>query len=345
MKQKQMEEIIALCKQKDELAFQELYKEFYPVAYRLAFHISKSHADASDIAQETLIAVYDHIDNLRSPQFFPLWLKRIVVSKCNRVFRGNKHVTFVEDEVMIQQMLMDSKDINHPQRIIHFQNDQEVLHFFIKQLPEKQAEVLHHYYFDQWSIKEISEKLSLADGTVKSRMLLGKKQLKKLIKSYESKHDIELDFKSDAILSMAGLSVSFFSFHNLQQGLFSSLSSASSFVLVSTGLAIATCAVVGVQYIQSQQEDTNVIQPSIVQKNELPQKAFEPVEIAGKHVDTPRDAYFKILLWADQAEKLKIKDSQEVADFKILLNSLKDYGGPYYSAVLKLDWVKDFTNY
>lgn len=345
MEKKALEQLIEKCKQKNEDAFQILYKEYYPVSYRLAFHISKSHADANDIAQETMIAVYDYIAHLRSSDVFVPWLKRITVSKCNRLFRKNKHVTYVEDEDLVMKMPVDYKRANNPEQTIHFENDKEVLYFFIRQLPEKQAEILCMYYFDQLNIREISDQLQIPDGTVKSRMLLGKKQLRKSVSSYESRDNIHLDFKSDAILGMIG-SGSLLSLGALRQACTSMFSSGSSIMLVTTGVILSTCGIFAIQdYIEKEQQQTIPNSPLMAPTTQSPQKSFASVAVAGMEINNAQDAYFKILLWADQSNQLNYKSVEEVEQFKILLNSLKSYGGPYYSSIMKLDWVEKLANY
>lgn len=341
MDQQEMKDLIEKCKQKDEDAFQELYKQFYPVAFQLAYHIAKSHADASDIAQETLIAVYDHIEGLHSPEYFPLWLKRIVVSKCNRVFRKNKHVSYVGDDDLNMQLSIDHKRDNNPEPQIHFNSDQEVLSFFIRQLPEKQAEVLTLYYFEQLSINEIALKLNIPTGTVKSRMLLAKKHLKKNIAHYEESNQTTLDFNSAALASLLS-GGSIFSLSALKRNLLPSLST-TTITVITTGVLI-TAAVCGGLILnndkQVNEKQANNDQPILSNISNRDTKTFKIVEVDGMRIDSAQDAYFKILLWTDDFSKLQFADEKEKTEFMSLLNALKDYGGLYYENILKIEDIK-----
>ena len=72
-------------------------------------------------------------------------------------------------------MFFDSlPDINSEKRF-----DYVELHCAVAALPNKFKVVLTLYYFKDYSIKEISEILSLAEGTVKSRLRKAKSVLKR----------------------------------------------------------------------------------------------------------------------------------------------------------------------
>ena len=90
MRQKTDEEIIELCQMGDEEAFEELYKRFYKSTYYLAMQIANCDADAIDATQETFIEIHKSIKNLREIKVFRLWVKRIVVSKLNKIIEKNQ---------------------------------------------------------------------------------------------------------------------------------------------------------------------------------------------------------------------------------------------------------------
>ena len=100
MRQKTDEEIIELCQMGDEEAFEELYKRFYKSTYYLAMQIANCDADAIDATQETFIEIHKSIKNLREIKVFRLWVKRIVVSKLNKIFAKNKDSLYDDDDII-----------------------------------------------------------------------------------------------------------------------------------------------------------------------------------------------------------------------------------------------------
>ena len=58
--------------------------------------------------------------------------------------------------------------------------DGEILSYILK-MPKQYQEVLLLYYYDEFSIKEIADILDIPQGTVKSRLARGRKQLRNLL--------------------------------------------------------------------------------------------------------------------------------------------------------------------
>ena len=73
--------LIQEVQQGDQTAFQALYDICYQHVYSYALKLSHNEADAKDITQETFLQVFQSIDKLQSPEAFPLWLNRIILSK------------------------------------------------------------------------------------------------------------------------------------------------------------------------------------------------------------------------------------------------------------------------
>lgn len=49
-------------------------------------------------------------------------------------------------------------------------------------LPEKQRIVIHLYYYEEYSVREIAETLHISEGTVKSRLARGRNELRSILK-------------------------------------------------------------------------------------------------------------------------------------------------------------------
>lgn len=330
-------ELIKQCKEKNEEAFNELFKRYYPVAYKLAFHICKSEADAKDAAQDAMISVYRNISSLKQSEYFSLWLKRIVVGKCNRIFRKNNHVTYIDDESLLMKHYVDKVKEHNPFQQIHFHSDQEVLAFFIAMLPDAQKEVLQLFYLKQQSIKEIANMLSCSEGTVKSRMYMGKKKLREQIKAYESREEIHLDFQSDALYAMLYSSSLFGLIHkqNLSPLFTSSKLCACLFM-------IASIAGLGAAYEMQQSHKRDDIINNTIQKETKVAYEFPEIQLHDRRIDNAQDAYFRILMIADKEETIPYLKAEHKEDIADLLKALKSYGGVYYEHLNKYEFIKDF---
>ena len=72
--------IADLC-EGDETALAPLVEKYKRMVYRLAMQITKNHADADDVMQETFIKVYRSIRTFRKDAAFETWLYRIAVNE------------------------------------------------------------------------------------------------------------------------------------------------------------------------------------------------------------------------------------------------------------------------
>src|SRR5690349_9777815 len=69
-------------------AFGEIVRRFQDLAFACAYAMLNDFHLAEDAAQETFITAWRHLDQLRQPEAFPGWLKRIVMTQCSRLTRG-----------------------------------------------------------------------------------------------------------------------------------------------------------------------------------------------------------------------------------------------------------------
>lgn len=103
--------------------------------------------------------MYQKYDQLENKEYFSTWSTRIVINKCYDLLRKNKNNIQPIDEVI-------ENDIN----LSHY-DEYEVDKYGIKKamesLNEDQKLITILYYYDDYSIKEISEIMDIPEGTVK----------------------------------------------------------------------------------------------------------------------------------------------------------------------------------
>ena len=79
-------------------AFCELVSMFQDMAYACAYSILGDFSLAEDAAQEAFISAWQKLDQLRQPEAFPGWFRRLVLTQCNRLTRGRRLRTISLDE-------------------------------------------------------------------------------------------------------------------------------------------------------------------------------------------------------------------------------------------------------
>ncbi len=158
-------------KDKKEQSFTKLIEENKLKFYKTAKIILKNDDDCYDALQEALISIYNNFDQLKNKEFFSTWATRIVINKCYDLLRKNKKniVSFEENyESEIQSSEFDNYDI-----------DLYGIKKAMNNLSEGLKLIVILYYYDDYSIKEISNIINIPEGTVKSRLSKAREIIKK----------------------------------------------------------------------------------------------------------------------------------------------------------------------
>jgi RNA polymerase sigma factor (sigma-70 family) len=68
-----------------------LFDRVAPAALRIVRRLVGQRALAEDLVQDTLISMYEHLDDFRGEAPFGVWVRRIAVSRCLMAFRSPWH--------------------------------------------------------------------------------------------------------------------------------------------------------------------------------------------------------------------------------------------------------------
>lgn len=123
-----------------------------------------------DAIQDTALSIYKNINNLKNGKYFKTWVVRITINKCYDII--TKHRLDDEKRGKIQSNFEE----------IHNDFSREVI---VKTDLEKALNLLEYdlkivtvlYYYNDFSISEISKILNLPKGTVKSRVFRAREKL------------------------------------------------------------------------------------------------------------------------------------------------------------------------
>lgn len=149
---------------------------------KLRFHktakiILKNDDDSYDALQEALLSMYQKYDQLENKEYFSTWSTRIVINKCYDLLRKNKNNIQPIDEVIENDMNLSHYD--------EYEVDKYGIKKAMESLNEDQKLITILYYYDDYSIKEISEIMDIPEGTVKSRLSKARELLKQKLEKEE----------------------------------------------------------------------------------------------------------------------------------------------------------------
>jgi RNA polymerase sigma-70 factor (sigma-E family) len=139
----------------------------WPVLYRRAYLLSGQHADAEDIAQQTLIRVRRHWGKVRRAASMDAYVLRMLTN----AFLSSRRPARVSREIVTA--VPDHSDGAHgwprsPGLVATDEDPRGEIWPLILGLPGRQRAVLVLRYYEDLSEREIADVLDVTPGTVKS---------------------------------------------------------------------------------------------------------------------------------------------------------------------------------
>lgn len=151
-----------------------LVNRHHPRLCKHAFWYTHDMDVARDVVQDSWSVILKKIDTLRDPNLFGSWALRIVTRKSLDYLNKNKR-----ERDKLKSITRDTNEDNLDSRA----SDLERLKVVMKTLPQDHRQVLRLFYTEEYSLKEISDILGIATGTVKSRLFHAREKLKTILKN------------------------------------------------------------------------------------------------------------------------------------------------------------------
>lgn len=148
--------------------FPDIYAKLKNSIYSVAYNYLQNSSDACDIMQDTFVKLIGVKQDFNDMEHMKAWLIRVCVNACKNHLRDNKNHGEIE--------LLD----NMPAEAAK-EEDYEVLSA-VKMLPEKYRIPIHLFYYEDYSVKEISDVLGISESAAKVRLKRGRDMLKKKLK-------------------------------------------------------------------------------------------------------------------------------------------------------------------
>lgn len=341
--------LIEKAKQQDEKAFDELCLLYYKRIYFIALRLTNCDADAQDVVQETFLQLQASLHTLKEVKTFDFWLRRIILSKCNRIFRKN-HYPSSDPQIYANDFSFVEKRVDYlPKESMDKETSLNILMQMIDRLPYMHKEILLLQYFEQYNNKEIAKLLGIHENTVKSRAFNARKRLKEEILLYEEENDMKFSFHSKAIggiLTVAYLS-SFGTSVGQGLGIGVLVKNTIGFLqanAVQSALVVSLCITgsVGGKWIYDTIQENKEVEPLIsLQKQEI---NFPIVHYKDEIIKNSRDAYYTLVLWANTEEQMEVKTIEDIQAIQVVFEALQESNSIYYQNLIRIGWVTLFEH-
>ena len=134
-----------------------------------------------DIEQEVYIKTWKNMENYKEQGKFSSWLSTLTANVCRDYFKSKQHI--MESKQVSGEEILDKVKVGGRQEeVIDAKKRQKIILKAVDDLPRKLRQVVILFEFEEKSYEEISKKLGLPVGTIKSRLFNARKILSEKLK-------------------------------------------------------------------------------------------------------------------------------------------------------------------
>ncbi len=167
--------IIKMVLAGNQQAFSILVERYQTMVYTLAMRLLKNEPDAEELTQDCFIKAYNSLSNFKMEAKFSSWLYRIVYNTGISILRKKRVELNAMDENEIEETEMEQA-LDALEQMEEEETRQSIKHA-VNRLNETDAMIISLYYFEEYTVKEISDSIQLSESNIKIRLYRARKQL------------------------------------------------------------------------------------------------------------------------------------------------------------------------
>ena len=151
--------------------FREFYDRQVKRVYQLAMVMMGNISDAEDVTQTVFLKAWEKKPDFRDADHEIAWILTTTRNQCKDI-----HKSFY------RRKRADLENAPEPQVTLETQMDSEIWEA-LQSLAEKYRMVLYLYYYEGYSVRELSVILRRRESTLQTQLATGRKQMKSLLES------------------------------------------------------------------------------------------------------------------------------------------------------------------
>ncbi|MBP3939102.1 MAG: sigma-70 family RNA polymerase sigma factor [Clostridia bacterium] len=136
--------------------------------YLIALSFTKSQADAEDILQNVFLKLWKHPKEFEDELHIDKWLTAVCINESKNYIKSpfrTKRSSYIDES--IQEDFKSIKNLD--------------LFNTVMSLPKKERTVIHLFYYEDMSVKEIARVLKIKESSVKTRLCRARKNIKNIL--------------------------------------------------------------------------------------------------------------------------------------------------------------------
>ena len=176
--------LVERVRRKDRDAFGQLYERHSAMVYSIAISILRRPELAEDVAQDVFVGLWRQPEryNPALGRFAP-WFYRVARNRAIDIVRQKRREIPPAEDGIFEAVLPDSDP--EPADIAVLRSEAARVRSALGSLPTEQRQLIELAYFNGLTQSEMSERLNVPLGTVKTRVRSGLRRLREMLEAPE----------------------------------------------------------------------------------------------------------------------------------------------------------------
>ncbi len=181
--------LIERCLRGDQAAWDQIVRQHWRKVFNVAYKFVGSHEQAEDLTQDIFLKIFKSLDTFDRRANFQTWLISVSRNLCIDHYRSvRKERQTIDREVTAEDVSPVSATIS-PLAALEHRDLAALLRQALQGLPQSLRMAVLLRDIQELSYQEIAERLRLPEGTVKSRINRGRKELARQIQRLRDEAD------------------------------------------------------------------------------------------------------------------------------------------------------------
>lgn len=144
--------------------FEEIYYKHKQTLYNISYSYLKNVSDSDDIVQDVFMKYLNSNNDFKNDDELKYWLIRVCINACINEIKS----TYKKRVVLDNNISLNNDSLNEDNEIFNY----------VYNLPLQYKDVIVLYYYESYSVNEISKILKISQSNVKKRLERGRNILK-----------------------------------------------------------------------------------------------------------------------------------------------------------------------
>jgi len=164
--------LIKVCQQRgtrDDRPFQELFRRYHSVVWRVCYSYMRNREDAEDLIQDVFFKVYRNLHQFEGRSSFKTWLYRVTINTCqNEIRRRGRRPQEAETEMeAIAEVIPSGQSV---EKVYQAEQRRQLLAEALASLDPGISEILYMKDMEERPYNEIADLLDIGVSAAKMRV-------------------------------------------------------------------------------------------------------------------------------------------------------------------------------